>query len=302
MNVSVCIPTFNRLEHLKLAIESCLSQTYKPFEIIISDDSSTDDTETMVNELQVEPHEISIRYKRNKPGLRQVKNVNQLFDMAQGDYIVLLHDDDLLHNKALAVFKAVLEKDPSIDIVFGKQYIIDDDGRLDMKKSEALNKGYYRTSYYETNQLKPNIVGLVQQFPNDAYIMKSEIAKENGYNEEAKDACDFEFGLRLGLKNYNIHFVDKYTAYYRLSAESVSVSSNNNAALIAYQIVKNTPFPESSMVFKNKWMENASPMACMQAIDLRNKREAISIYFDRWHRKRIFTLGGVKRLLMLLIK
>ncbi|WP_372753009.1 glycosyltransferase family 2 protein [Mariniflexile sp.] len=302
MQVTIGIPTFNRLEYLKQAIDSCLTQTYKPFEIVISDDSTTDDTEAMVKELQAKPLEVAIRYKRNKPGLRQVKNVNQLFDMAQGEYIVLLHDDDLLHKETLAVFKSVLEKDPAIDIVFGKQYIINDDGTLDIKKSEARNKGCYRTAYYETHQLKPIEAGLLQQFPNDCYMLKSHIAKAHGYSEGAKDACDFEFALRLGINSYKIHFVNTYTAYYRLSAQSVTTGTDNDAALTAYQLAKATDVPQSSKALINKWMVTQSAMACMQAIHLKNKKEAWTLYFDPWHRKNILTVGGIKRFFMLLLK
>ncbi|WP_052825777.1 glycosyltransferase family 2 protein [Neotamlana nanhaiensis] len=301
MNISICIPTYNRLEHLEQAIDSCLKQTLKPFEIIVSDDSSNDESEKWMIELAKNYPDFTIRYKRNQPGLRQVKNVNQLFSMAKGDFIVLLHDDDLLHKDALELFKSILEKDSSIDIVFGKQYIIYDDGTLDMKKSEELNQGYYRTSYYESNQLKPIEAGLVQQFPNDCYILKSSIAKKHGYSAEAKDACDFEFGLRLGINNYKMHFVDSYTAYYRLSSESIS-TSNNDFALMAYEIAKQTEVPESSLELKNRWMVLQSKVACYLAIKLRSKKEAWSLYFDPWHRKNILTFGGVKRFFMLLLK
>lgn len=301
MKISVCIPTFNRLEHLKQAIDSCLNQTFKPFEIIISDDSSDDDTEIMLKQLKADNQNITIRYKRNQPSLRQVKNVNQLFEMAKGDYIVLLHDDDTLHNEALAVFKSCFEKDVTIDIVYGKQYIMDNDGLVNYQASKQLNKGYYRSAHYAIHQLKPIEAGLVQQFPNDAYMLKSQIAKENKYSESAKDACDFEFGLRLGINNYKMHFVNVYTAYYRISNEAIS-SSNNDFALMAYLIAKKTPVPESSMALKNKWMVTQSKVACHFAIKLRSKKEAWDIYFDPWHRKNIWTLGGVKRFFQLVIK
>lgn len=300
MKVSICIPTYNRPEHLKQAIDSCLAQSYKPFEIIVSDDSSSDDSEMMLKQVIECNPDFTIRYKRNKPGLRQVKNVNQLFDMAIGDYIVLLHDDDLLHPDTLTIFNEVLLKDPSVEIVYGKQYIIDDEGNLDIKASKLLNEGYCRTAFYEKNPLSPIEAGLLQQFPNDAYMLKSLIAKDNKYSDDAKDACDYEFALRLGVKNYKMFFVNQYTGYYRVTSESVSASRDNDAALTAYNFAKKTKVPEESIKFKNKWMRNQAPIACMQAIDLKNKKEAISIYLDQWHRKSIFTLGGIKRLLKLI--
>lgn len=302
MRISVCIPTYNRLDHLKQAITSCLTQTYKPFEIIISNDSSNDDSEHMIKKLQADRRDISIRYIRNKPCLKQAKNVNQLFEIAHGEFIVLLHDDNVLHKNALETFKSCFDRDKSLDIVFGKQYLMDHDGQVNMKKTEALNALYYRTSHYERHPLEALEAGFVQQFPNDGYILRSRVAKENRYDEKANDACDYEFGLRLGLKHYKMRFVDCYTSYFRISHNSISTHTGNDAALTAYQIAKRTPVPESSIDLKNKWMVYKSPMACMQAIKLRTKKEAFSIYFDPWHRKTIWTLGGIKRLLTLLLK
>src|SRR6478735_8208443 len=95
MAVSICIPTYNRVAYFKDALASCLSQTLLPEEIIIGDDSTNDDTENYIVELQ-QAATIRIKYFRNKPSLKQAGNVNLLFSKVTADFTILLHDDDLL--------------------------------------------------------------------------------------------------------------------------------------------------------------------------------------------------------------
>ena len=63
--VSTIIPVYNRPKMLREAAASVLAQTYRPIEIIISDDGSTDDTQSVAQEL-VQAHPEEIRYVRNE--------------------------------------------------------------------------------------------------------------------------------------------------------------------------------------------------------------------------------------------
>ena len=88
--VSVIIPTHNRLQMLKRAIRSVLTQTYEHFELIVVDDNSTDDTEAVVasfedNRLRYFKHDV------NK-GASAARNTG--IKHANGEYIAFLDDDD----------------------------------------------------------------------------------------------------------------------------------------------------------------------------------------------------------------
>src|SRR5690606_24280564 len=95
MNISICIPTCNRPDFLKQAVESCLNQTLLPYEILIGDDSPNNDSQSMVLEL-TKNRGVPIKIYHNIPSLRQAGNTNFLFNNVSGDKTVLLHDDDLL--------------------------------------------------------------------------------------------------------------------------------------------------------------------------------------------------------------
>ncbi len=122
MKISVCIPTFNRLKTVKEAVASCLNQSLLPDEIVIGDDSKSDETENWINEMQKDTV-VKIRYYHNRPSLKQAGNVNQLFNYVKGELLVLLHDDDLLMPEAIQHLQSCFLQNPEIDAAFGKQYL-----------------------------------------------------------------------------------------------------------------------------------------------------------------------------------
>ncbi|MCL5030065.1 MAG: glycosyltransferase, partial [Bacteroidetes bacterium] len=126
--VSVLIPTYNRPQYLKLALESVLGQTYKNIEIIISDDSTNFDTQEMVRTFTEK--NTNIRYLKNEENLGQFINDLKLFDLAEGEYINFLMDDDLFHpqkiEKMMKYFLADTKEE--ITIVTSHRKLIDDLG------------------------------------------------------------------------------------------------------------------------------------------------------------------------------
>lgn len=94
--ISVIIPTYNRLEYLKQAVASVLSQTYKNVEIIIIDDNSENEVIMALKQYQRNLPEIKIvfRDKNMGPGI----NRKYGYSLAKGDYLIFLDDDDFYTN------------------------------------------------------------------------------------------------------------------------------------------------------------------------------------------------------------
>src|SRR5277367_386882 len=95
--VSICTPTYNRPEFLRRTIESCLAQTYQHFEIIVTDNSTDDASARMVAKIQ-DPR---IRYYSNNGNIGSLENYKKAVSMAQGKYVQILADDDLVKPKFL---------------------------------------------------------------------------------------------------------------------------------------------------------------------------------------------------------
>ena len=104
--VSIGIPTFNRAKFLSQAIRSVLQQTFQDFEIIVSDDQSTDDTEEVVKGFG-DPR---VYYYRTSPRLGVPRNWNACARRARGKYFGLLPDDDVYMPEFLSVMVSTLEE------------------------------------------------------------------------------------------------------------------------------------------------------------------------------------------------
>ncbi|MGV0024934.1 glycosyltransferase family 2 protein [Phormidesmis priestleyi] len=272
--VSICIPTYQRPELLRQAIVSCLVQTYSDIEIIVCDDSKDDASEQMVNSLNEE----KIRYYRNQPSLGQAGNVNRLFDLAQGDRLVLLHDDDLLLPDAVQAMSDCWATQPQLGACFGKQYIINMAGEILQTQSQDLNRDYYRTEQYTGLQVSTRWSALVAQFPNDGYMLLTHVARMIRYRNtpDVGDACDFDFGLRLASTSPPFFFLNQYTAKYRLTEKSIS--SGDNHSDLVYRLIEALELPEELESIRSERLKQAAPSAINRWLTIGDKASAYRVY------------------------
>lgn len=95
MKVSLCIPQYNRIEYLLKSLQVIEKQLYTNIEIVISDDGSTDDTESHIQKLQ-KTYRYPIIYKRNATNCGYDRNYRQCIELAGGEYCFILGNDDTL--------------------------------------------------------------------------------------------------------------------------------------------------------------------------------------------------------------
>jgi len=99
INISVCIPTRNRKDLLEKCIKSILNQSVPPFEIVIIDGNSSDDTKEMILNLSKKFNFIKYFFQETHNGIA-LDVINSL-NCAKGDYCWMMSDDDLLHKDAI---------------------------------------------------------------------------------------------------------------------------------------------------------------------------------------------------------
>ena len=95
MKISVITSTYNRANKIKTQIKSILSQTYQNFEYIIVDDNSSDNTFEIINNFK----DKRIKTIRNEKNLKTNASIKKALQIAKGEYIVLIADDDTIHDK-----------------------------------------------------------------------------------------------------------------------------------------------------------------------------------------------------------
>ncbi len=125
--VTIAIPTYNRADsYLKLAIQSAVSQTYTNIEIIVSDNCSTDNTEIVVKEF----NDPRIRYFKHSKSIGYIDNANFCVEQARGDYLLLLHDDDLIDHDFIEVCLKAVNYTNDIAIIRTGTRWIDSEGNV----------------------------------------------------------------------------------------------------------------------------------------------------------------------------
>jgi glycosyltransferase involved in cell wall biosynthesis len=124
--VSIGLPVYNGEEYLAQTIESLLTQTFTDFELIISDNASTDGTEQICRRYAA--NDPRIRYSRNERNIGAGGNYNRVFALSTGKYFKWAAHDDLCGPEYLRRCVAVLETTPPVVLCYTKTTIIDESG------------------------------------------------------------------------------------------------------------------------------------------------------------------------------
>ena len=108
--VSIGLPVYNGENYLSAAIESIAAQTFQDFELIISDNDSTDRTPEICRHYMMQDKRI--RYFRNKRNLGAAPNYNRTYELSQGQYFKWTAHDDIICPDFLAKCVVALEAEP----------------------------------------------------------------------------------------------------------------------------------------------------------------------------------------------
>lgn len=198
VKVSICIPTYNQVEHLKKCIESVLMQDYKDFELIISDDSTTDDVRNYINSL----NNSAVKYFRNAPALGPPANWNFAMEKALGEYIKILHHDDFFTQAdSLSLYVQCLDKNPSADFAFS-----------------ATKVWHIKTDFKRIHSCPPKKLDQLKSNPECLFFSNligapsaTIFRKKTGikFDEQFKWLVDIDFYISALKKNRNVVYTDK---------------------------------------------------------------------------------------------
>ena len=190
--VSIALTTFNRGNILKETIESILNQTFKDFELIISDDNSTDNTEIICREY--EKKDQRVKYFRNETNLKMPGNLNAAISRCSGEFIANLHDGDIYRKDLIEKWKCALDKYPDAAFVFNDYYDKDNNGKIVIAKPPFKNElCRYEIAQHYFKTVSSCVWGTVM-------VRASAYKKYGLFNPEFGFISDVEMWLRL-IKN-----------------------------------------------------------------------------------------------------
>jgi hypothetical protein len=200
--MSVCIPTFNRAEMLRGAIASVLAQSFEDFELVVSDNASTDHTRDVVSAIR-DPR---LRYVRQPENVGAVQNFNRCLALARGSYVALFHDDDLmlpdnLRHKALA-----LDENPGVGFVHSKFHSIDEHARV----VEANTNFGPPRSHGAVERGREFVVSRLLHYNHvnapSVVIRRDCYTRLGGFDESLPFTADFEYWMRIAC-HYDVMFL-----------------------------------------------------------------------------------------------
>jgi glycosyltransferase involved in cell wall biosynthesis len=141
--VSIGLPVFNGERYLAGALSCLLQQDYEDFELIISDNASTDATESICREHAAK--DPRIRYSRNETNIGASPNYNRVFRLARGEFFKWASYDDECHTSLVRRCVETFEQaPPSAVLVFSKAEIIDEVGRVMFQSPDRMSSSSAR--------------------------------------------------------------------------------------------------------------------------------------------------------------
>ena len=192
MKISVIIPTFNRLDLLKRAIESVLNQSIKPYDIIVVDDGSTDGTSDMI---QQKYKSIKLIQQKNS-GVSAARNNG--IKNAQGDWIALLDSDDEWKKNKLEEQVNKLTDNPKYDFCHTNEIWIRNGIRVNQKKRHKKYGGFIFDKCLDICRISPSSV-----------LFNKNIFNHVGWFNDKLPVCeDYDLWLRITAE-FEILFIDK---------------------------------------------------------------------------------------------
>jgi glycosyltransferase involved in cell wall biosynthesis len=244
--VSILIPTYNQPDYLRSALDSVVNQTYRNFEVIITDDSENNSIISVVDEFS---KELAIKYFKNPVRKGSPDNWNEAIAKSSGQYIKFLHHDDWFTNEdSLRAFVQALEDNPHANFAFSCTNICD------------TNRNVIRThcpTERELVRLRKNPVNL---FPHNfvgapsATIYRCTVNKL--FDKNLKWVVDIDFYIRI-LKDAPLFvYIPKTAVCCTHGAPGeITLECQNNKKIELFEMMYlfnkfyNSAFPKISHIF-----------------------------------------------------
>lgn len=232
--VSICIPTYNGVEYLEQCIESAMRQSYEAIEILLVDDKSGDDTVAICHRLAKQ--DSRIRVVQNEVNLGLVGNWNRCIELAQGQWIKFLFQDDLLHPQCVAKLMREAQARRMKFIACQRDFLFDESIGSELRAIYERNRQVIHDflmpsrgatpSEFSTrivNRINNNYVGE----PTSVLIHKSVFNDYGLFNPELTQLCDLEFWVRLA-SHEGVAFVPEPLATFRVHGSATSAVNRSS--------------------------------------------------------------------------
>lgn len=258
MLISVIIPAYNRAEYIERTLKSVKEQTYRPIELIIVDNNSTDSTklvcERFLKAEEADGFKIILLEEKTR-GASAARNCG--LKEASGKWVCFFDSDDIMSPQALQDSAETIKENTDADVVAYATCLVKDNGVSAKAEGIPAKSKIRRRVFLYTSDIRSHI--LMGELSTQSFIAKTDfIRKIGGWNEHLMRWNDWELGVRIllakprmvWLRNSAYHYIfeheDSITGtsfsnslpHLQKAIETVktdldAVDSNDNSALLA---------------------------------------------------------------------
>lgn len=227
--LSIAIPSYNGSATIGAALQSVASQPadlLKNMELLVVDDGSTDETvQTAQDAGKSLP---GFRVHRNATRLGITANWNACLRLAQGEFILLLHQDDALLPHALPALLALLQSDPALGMAFGNTEIVADGPGFRRFLPGWRKRHIFEGADYARHFCKNgNFIAC-----SSVLYRRATLERAGFFDERLHMLEDVELWLRIGLSGWKIGFAPQAIARMRFHSASAAHSAIRQAATV----------------------------------------------------------------------
>jgi glycosyltransferase involved in cell wall biosynthesis len=228
--ISICVPVYNGEAYLRECLDSCFSQDYPNFEVLVCDDGSKDGSTDLLNEYQVRYPQL--RVYKNEKNLGLVGNWNRCVELAKGEWIKFVFQDDYLHKDCLSQFAKRIQPDTQL-LVSRRHFILPADADKAMRtyysstvrtlENTCGTKPFYSAKEISGAAMKNIGMNFIAE-PSLSLFRKSALSSVGTFQPLLKQICDLEFMLRLASR-FGVVYIAEDLCFFRIHKASTTNSN-----------------------------------------------------------------------------
>ena len=227
--VTVIVPTYNSALYVLETLESVYSQTYPTLSLIISDDSSSDNTVDIVMNW-VQDYRVKSRFQNirvltvpNNTGVSA--NCNRSIVATTSDYIKFIAGDDILLPNCIEYNMSFVQENPAAKIVFSQIKLFQDqflDENFLKTTPKDYPKNFMGPKISVANQYEQLLLSDRIHYTPSFFANKQAILEVGGYDESNKLVEDYPMWLKLTKAGVRLHYFHKATVGYRIHSKATN--------------------------------------------------------------------------------
>ncbi len=215
-SIDIVIPCYNYGRYLRGCVESVLNQEGVSVRVLVLDDCSPDNTPEVGRALAAE--DSRVEYRRHEKNLRHIATYNEGFQWVNGDATLLLSADDLVTPGALTRAAVVLEQNPNVSLVCGRQVVFDEVAPTAPNVASCQHRIVPGLDFIDEMCCTAS-----NPVATPSAIVRTGVLKAiGGYDPSLPHTADMNYWLRCAVRG-DVAMIDADQAYKRMHGANMQV-------------------------------------------------------------------------------